>query len=191
MTNIDHLFDFSDAEINDIKIIFTGTVGSGKSQAISTISTIDVVQTDVLATDDVYDMKDTTTVAMDYGELALDDETTLALYGTPGQERFRFMWEILTRGALGVVIMVDNSRDDPLLDMETYLENFRECIANSTAVIGVTHTDVSPEPSMEKYYDYMQAKGYLYPVYPIDARKTEDVNLILESLAAMIVADSY
>jgi signal recognition particle receptor subunit beta len=170
----------------DIKIIFTGSVGSGKSQAISVVSDIEVVKTDVRATDEVRAKKDKTTVAMDYGELKLDEETTLALYGTPGQERFRFMWDILSRGAIGIVIMVDNSRKDPISDLDIYLENFREHINASTAVVGVTHTDISPEPAMEKYYEHMQKNNLFYPIYPVDARNKDDINLILQSLVAML-----
>ncbi|TGD72836.1 GTP-binding protein [Mangrovimicrobium sediminis] len=182
----ENFLDLDGVESSDIKIVFSGPVGAGKSQAIRTVSDIEVVQTDVVATDEVQDSKETTTVAMDYGELQLDADTTLALYGTPGQERFRFMWDILIKGALGVVLMVDDSAPDPLGDLETYLQNFSHHIAQSTAVVGVTHTDVAASSGMEKYYEYMEQKGYFFPIYPIDARKAEDVNLLLQSLTAML-----
>lgn len=169
-----------------IKIVFTGTVGSGKTEAVKVLSEIPVVSTDVDATDEVKKIKDKTTVAMDYGEVSLDDETTLALYGTPGQHRFRYMWEILSQGAMGVIIMVDDSRPDPLSDMEMYLENFSSYIEESCAVVAVTHMDISPDPDMNKYYDYMNRKGIYFPIFNVDARNKSQVLLLIESMMAVL-----
>lgn len=169
-----------------VKIVFTGTVGSGKTQAIQVLSDIPVVSTDVEATDDVVLKKETTTVAMDYGEVALDDTTTLALYGTPGQERFRYMWEILSRGALGIVIMVDNSRPDPISDMEMYLENFKKFIDESCAIIAVTHGDVSEKPDMDEYHRYLADKNLMIPIYRIDAREKPQVLLLVETMMVVL-----
>src|SRR5690606_19648729 len=107
---------------SELKFVFTGTMGAGKTQAISALSDIPVISTDVKATDEARLKKEKTTVAMDYGEIHLDDETAINLYGTPGQKRFEYMWKILADGALGVIVMVDNSREKPLEDMDVYLE---------------------------------------------------------------------
>jgi signal recognition particle receptor subunit beta len=95
------------------KIILTGPVGAGKTTAISALSDIPVVKTGARANDAVAMRKDQTTVAMDYGVLALDGGVQLHLYGTPGQERFSFMWDILTAGGVGLVLLLDNARTDP------------------------------------------------------------------------------
>ncbi|MEZ5672763.1 MAG: ATP/GTP-binding protein [Thiotrichaceae bacterium] len=58
--------------------------------------------------------KETITVAMDYGELTSDDGQKLRIYGTPGQQRFDYMWKILIKGALGLIILVDNAGSDPV-----------------------------------------------------------------------------
>ena len=99
------------------KIIFTGPVGAGKTTAISSISDIPVVKTEASASDEVMLRKSNTTVAMDYGILNLDEGAKIHLYGTPGQERFSFMWDILTIGGVGLILMLDNARKDPLGDM--------------------------------------------------------------------------
>ncbi|RKZ90665.1 MAG: GTP-binding protein, partial [Gammaproteobacteria bacterium] len=88
--------------MSDYKIIFTGPVGAGKTTAITSISDVPPVGTDASASDMTKKRKGSTTVAMDYGILKLDGGEQIHLYGTPGQERFDFMWEILTTGGLGL-----------------------------------------------------------------------------------------
>lgn len=107
------------------KIIFTGPVGVGKTTAIAAISDEAPVQTDASASDMTLDRKRNTTVAMDYGVISLDEDTKVHLYGTPGQERFNFMWEILSQGSMGLVLLLDNARTNPLKDLEFFLHSFR------------------------------------------------------------------
>lgn len=76
-------------------ILFMGPVGAGKTQAIDTISDIEVVNTDERASDQTRLMKSSTTVSMDVGTLQLGEGAKLRLYGAPGQDRFDFMWDIL------------------------------------------------------------------------------------------------
>jgi len=77
------------------KIAVTGNVGAGKTTFIRTISEIEVVDTDRRATDETGDLKANTTVAFDFGRITLNPEQLLYLYGTPGQSRFDFMWDIV------------------------------------------------------------------------------------------------
>ena len=63
-----------------------------------------------------------TTVAMDYGVIRLDEDTKVHLYGTPGQERFNFMWEILSKGSMGLILLLDNTRANPLKDLTFFLD---------------------------------------------------------------------
>ena len=112
----------------ELKFIFTGTPGAGKTTAIASISDFPPVSTDMLTTDELSDVKAGTTVAMDFGEFTLASGERVFLYGTPGQERFRHMWEILIKGGLGLIILVDNTRPNPTADLRMYLENFAEFI---------------------------------------------------------------
>ena len=94
-------------------MVVTGAVNSGKSQFIRAISEIEVVSTERKATDDeTRRLKKETTVAMDFGRIAVADDIVLHLFGTPGQKRFDFMWEILSEGMLGLVVLVDSTRPD-------------------------------------------------------------------------------
>ncbi len=168
------------------KIIFTGPVGAGKTTAIGSISDIEVVQTEAKASDDVAVRKANTTVAMDYGILNLDGAAKIHLYGTPGQERFSFMWDILTIGGLGLVMLIDNAREDPLADLEFYLKSFHRFIDKSAVVIGVTRMDTKPRPGLYSYHTKLQELGIKAPVFEVDARDRQDVKTMLISLLAML-----
>ncbi len=172
--------------MKEIKLVFTGSMGAGKTTAISALSEIPVINTDVKASDEVQLRKATTTVALDYGEMTLPDGQKLRLYGTPGQERFSYMWKILMQGALGLVILVDNAGPEPLADLEIYLTHFREYIEVSGAVIGVTRMDMAAEPALDAYYAFLQEKQLQLPIFPVDVRRREHVVMMVQALVAML-----
>jgi len=168
--------------VSDHKIIFTGPVGAGKSTAIRSLSDIDPVCTDELASDITKSRKAETTVAMDYGLLKLDGGETIHIYGTPGQERFDFMWEILTTGGIGLVLLINNSRPDPFKDLTFFLTAFQNFIDQSALAIGVTQMDISNSPTLDDYYAQLPAKYAQTPIFEVDARNKNDVVILVESL---------
>lgn len=172
------------------KIIFTGSVGSGKTTAIAAISDSNVVSTEANATDDVKDRKATTTVAMDYGELKLDDGTRVHLYGTPGQKRFDYMWDILTTGGLGLVVLVDNTADDPVGEMEFYLKSFAAFLKDKPVCIGITRMDLAPIPRLNEYQEKLIEFGIYAPVFEVDARKANDVKTLVRGLIHLIAVEA-
>jgi hypothetical protein len=89
------------------------------------VSEIDVVATERKISSESERIKETTTVAMDFGRITVDDDLVLYLFGTPGQKRFDFMWEILSEGMLGFVVMVDSSRPETFREARRILETFR------------------------------------------------------------------
>lgn len=163
------------------KILFTGTMGAGKTTAISVISDIPPVVTDVQNNDLSVD-KQTTTVGLDYGEVSLGSGERLRLYGTPGQQRFAFMWQVLAQGALGLVILVDNSRPAPLEDVQIYLTNFADLIKETACVIGVGRLDSHASPDLDDYADTLMQQGLIIPVVACDVRDREQVLLLLDLL---------
>ena len=108
-----------------VKMVVTGPFNSGKTQFIRAISEIDVVATERKISSDAEKVKESTTVAMDFGRITVDDELILYLFGTPGQKRFDFMWEILSEGMLGFVVMVDSTRPETFREAKSILETFR------------------------------------------------------------------
>ncbi|NJR16048.1 MAG: GTPase [Calothrix sp. CSU_2_0] len=123
-----------------LRIIITGTIGAGKTSLIRTISEIEVVDTDKRATDEVADIKSSTTVALDFGRLTIGKNQSLHLYGTPGQPRFDFMWDILIQKANAYILLVNAHRPEQLRQSRKmlYFLNQRVTIPY---LIGLTHTD--------------------------------------------------
>lgn len=166
-----------------IKFVFTGCVGAGKTTAIATISEVVPISTEAKPTEDsVVRRKSSTTVAMDYGELTLDDGEKVYLYGTPGQRRFDFMCHLLTKGALGLIVLVDNTHPDPMGELDYFLNLNAEFLNHGAAVIGVTHYDLSTTPSVDDYYQCLAERGDPWPVLHVDVRKSDDVKLLLSTL---------
>jgi signal recognition particle receptor subunit beta len=173
------------------KILFTGTMGAGKTTAIAAVSGIKMVRTEAANTDRALFNKATTTVGFDYGEVGLDGGQVLRLYGTPGQARFSFLWKIIARGAIGVIILVDNSRPAPLEDLAIYLENFKQFVDIGGVVIAVGRMETNQRPTIEEYYDYLQERDMMLPVFSVDVRNSEEVLMILDVLFNMLeVSDS-
>ncbi len=108
-----------------LKIVVTGPFASGKTTFIQSISEIDVVATERRISSESERIKNQTTVAMDFGRITIDDELILYLFGTPGQRRFDFMWEILSEGMLGFIVLVDSTRPETFREARRILETFR------------------------------------------------------------------
>jgi small GTP-binding protein len=108
-----------------VKMVVTGPFNAGKTQFIQSVSEIDVVSTERKISSEAERVKETTTVAMDFGRITVDDDLVLYLFGTPGQKRFDFMWEILSEGMLGFIVMVDSSRPETFREAKGILQTFR------------------------------------------------------------------
>lgn len=168
------------------KIIFTGPVGAGKTTAIASISEVAPISTEVRCSDETLLRKETTTVAMDYGYITLEDDHRVHLYGTPGQERFDYMWTILAQGGIGLVLLLDNARPQPLADLHFYLNAFKEFIENTGVVIGITRMDISNRITLDDYRNSLIEQGLIYPVFEVDARQPQDIKILIHALLAIL-----
>ena len=108
-----------------VKMVVTGPFSAGKTEFIQSVSEIDVVSTERKISTKEERIKESTTVAMDFGRITVDKELTLYLFGTPGQKRFDFMWEILSEGMLGFIVVVDSNRPETFREARSILETFR------------------------------------------------------------------
>ena len=161
------------------KIVVTGPFDSGKTTFIGSISEIDVVSTEK-STRTKSGARASTTVAMDFGRITFDDGYVLHLYGTPGQGRFDFMWEILSEGMLGYVILVDGSSPETFADARSIVESFLK-MSDAPFVVGMTRSDRHGCVSADDL-----AGGVRLPsgidIIGCDARSVKDVKNILISL---------
>lgn len=172
--------------MTDYKVLFTGSVASGKTTAIRSLSDIETVDTDASVSDSVIRRKKKTTIAMDYGVLELSESAKLHLYGTPGQERFKFMWQLmmsdLVHDAEALILLVDNTRTDPFKDIRFYIEEFRDFIVRRRLIIAVTHSDEKADPDYDTYVEELRRMGMLTTVIFIDARDPSSVLKVIKEL---------
>lgn len=180
-------------------ILFMGPVGAGKTEAIRSLSDIQVLDTDVAATDETALLKDKTTVSMDVGVLNLGDGDKLRLYGAPGQNRFDFMWEILVERTRGIIIMLNHANENPLGDLDYYLESVRRFLTGRSVpvVIGVTHTDQRRDRPFGMYLTHLARNPVPFaagvpPVIPVDARQKRDARILMMAMTGMLeVAERF
>jgi hypothetical protein len=139
-----------------LKILIAGGFGVGKTTLVRSLSEIAPLSTEQEMTglsDDVDDIaavpdKTTTTVAMDFGRITVDEKLVLYLFGTPGQSRFWFMWDELSRGAVGAVVLVDLRRVDDCFAAIDYFENRR--VPFVVAINGFPGTERFPEEAVRE-----------------------------------------
>ncbi len=138
-----------------LRIAIAGSVGAGKTSLIRSISEIEVVNTDKRSTDEIALFKDKTTVALDFGLFTIVPNQLLYLYGTPGQPRFDFMWDILIRQVQACIVLVDAHRPEHF-HYGTQILNFVNQRVQIPILIGLTHMDC---PNPEKPEDIAIALG--------------------------------
>ncbi|KAB2975510.1 ATP/GTP-binding protein [Streptomyces sp. SS1-1] len=172
-------------DVRSVKVLVVGPFGVGKTTYIGNISEIEPLQTEEEITeasvgyDDLSRTPDktTTTVAMDFGRITLSDELVLYVFGTPGQERFKEMWEELSRGALGALLIVDPQRLDesfPVLDL---VERF-----GLTYAIGVNHFEGATTYPLDEVREALN----LHPDTPVVACDVRDQKSALQALIALV-----
>jgi small GTP-binding protein len=168
-------------------MVVTGPYNAGKTEFIRSVSEIDVVSTERKVTSAEEMVKDTTTVAMDFGRITVDDDLVLYLFGTPGQKRFDFMWEILSEGMLGFIVMVDSSRPETFREARSILETFR-AYAPTPYVVAANKQDLEDAWDVED----MRIALRLDPrvkLLPCVACEKEDVKNVLLELLYSILAE--
>lgn len=168
------------------KIVFIGEPGAGKTTCIGALSQIVPVSTDVECTDDLAKLKEYTTVALDYGEMDLDGDGRLLLYGLPGQARFQFMFDVVRDGLLGAVLLVDASRADPLAGMDDTLRTYGAELRDLATVVAVNKHRDPPFELLRRCADMLRRHGLVAPVLAVDARRRADVVRIFELLFLLV-----
>jgi uncharacterized protein len=167
-----------------IKLLIAGGFGVGKTTFVSSVSEIEPLRTEELLTTASADVdplngverKSTTTVAMDFGRITIDQMLVLYLFGTPGQERFWFMWEELSNGALGAVVLVDTRRLEDCFAAVDFFES-----RGISFLVAVNEFDGAYRYEPEEVRAALDLKPHV-PVVLCDARHTRSATSVLVSL---------
>lgn len=171
--------------MQQLKIVITGSYAAGKTQFINSISDIETVNTDFATTmDEERELKSQTTVALDFGTIAINDQLTLYLFGTPGQERFDYMWEHLATGCLGYVVMVDSCRPAKFGETIALIQRFAE-ITDSPFVVAANKQD-DPAALPPAYVRRRLNLPASVPVLPCVGTDRESVKSVLLTLLERI-----
>ena len=166
-----------------MRIVVTGPVGAGKTTLIKTISEIDVVETDRAATDDSALLKPNTTVAMDFGRITFGADMAVHIYGTPGQERFDFMWDILVRRAHALMLLVPLHRPSSFFMASKMLRYLQFHASEVPLVVVGTHSDLPDAWPVEEVLPALGVESELeLPVFGINATQVQDVAQVLIAL---------
>jgi uncharacterized protein len=168
-----------------VKIVVTGPFAAGKTTLIRTISEITVLSTEKDITDETRSRKAETTVAMDFGRITIDHDLVLYLFGTPGQDRFDFMWEILGEGMLGYVLLIDADRPESLTEAVGILAAFKK-MAKVPFVVGLNRSDGQDQDAERRVREVLDLDSSV-PVVPCDATDRASVKNVLLALLYAVV----
>jgi signal recognition particle receptor subunit beta len=168
-----------------VKVVVTGPFAAGKTTLIRTISEITVLSTERGITDSTRRRKAETTVAMDFGRITIDRDLVLYLFGTPGQDRFDFMWEILGEGMIGYLLLVDAAREESIQEAAGILDAFRT-MARVPYVVGLNRAGGDDHLLVESVRSRLQIPSDI-AILPCDATDKESVkNVLLALLYAVL-----
>jgi small GTP-binding protein len=171
--------------MQSVKVVVTGPFNAGKTTFIKAVSEITVLSTERQISDAAGEGSGETTVAMDFGRITISDDVVLYLFGTPGQERFSFMWETLSEGMLGFVLLVDADDQESYEDAKSMIAFFR----NMSDVPFVVAANKVPATDVKTLRAVRTAIALAddVPLLPVDAREKESVKAVLLGLLYRIL----
>jgi signal recognition particle receptor subunit beta len=180
----------------EYKLLFCGSQGAGKTTAIGELGDLNALGTELHPGALGGTVKKASTVAMDYAYMDLGVNERAHLYGLPGGAPFAFLGNVLSAGAFGVVVLIDNRQHDAFAQLDSWLTRYADLLGQNRVVVGVTHMDVLKQPSISEYQqwliDYCKNRAVVPAVFDVDARSARDLKMLLQALfyAGASVAES-
>lgn len=186
------LSETSNRHVTAVKFVIAGGFGVGKTTFVGAISEVPPLTTEAAMTvvakgvDNIDGVaktsKTTTTVAMDFGRLTVDQSLVMYLFGAPGQGRFTFMWDDLINGALGAVVLVDTQRVEECFAAVDYFEQ-----KSLPFVVGVNVFDGSDRYGLDEVREALGISPGV-PVFEMDARRKNSCRDALLVLLELLVS---
>ena len=169
------------------KLAIVGEVGAGKSKIIKTLSEIKPLETEAESSIDIG--KTHTTVGIDYGRIALSEDTALGLYGVPGQERYSFVWELVNTSLWGILILIKHGTTPDYDNLTKMLNFFEPAKKGISCLIGVTHCEGVDSDEMSAFNQELQTllmeHDLVSPVLNIDPRDKASAMMVLQVFNAI------
>jgi uncharacterized protein len=169
--------------MQSVKVVVTGPFNAGKTTFIKSVSEITVLSTEREVSDSSAGSGGETTVAMDFGRITISDDVVLYIFGTPGQERFSFMWETLSEGMLGFVLLVDARDESSMTDATSIISFFRNM---SSVPFVIAANRVDPSDGLDDIRERLGIEDSI-EILPVDARDRESVKGVLLALLYRIL----
>lgn len=166
--------------MQSVKVVITGPFNAGKTTFIKSVSEITVLSTERQVSDVSGEGGGETTVAMDFGRITVSDEVVLYLFGTPGQARFSFMWETLSEGMLGFVLLVDSIEPHTFEDAREMIRFFTQ-MSDVPFVVAANKVDADDLETLQQVRADLNLDDSV-PLLPVDARSKDSVKAVLLGL---------
>jgi hypothetical protein len=172
-----------------LKIVVTGAFAAGKTNFIKAISEIEVVSTEEeVSHSSELEVKNQTTVALDFGKITISSDLALYLFGTPGQDRFDFMWDVLSEGCIGYVVLVDSTEPSQFEATRNIIRHFN-AILDVPFVVAANKQD-NPACLPVDYIRFRLGLPEYIPLLPCIATNKESVKEVLLGLLEVLLAES-
>ncbi len=171
--------------MQSVKVVVTGPFNAGKTTFIKSVSEITVLSTERQISDVSHEGSGETTVAMDFGRITISDDVVLYLFGTPGQERFSFMWETLSEGMLGFVLLVDTSSTESIADATSMIRFFKD-MSDVPFVVAANKVAADDLEALRDVRTALEIDDSV-PLLPVDARDRDSVKAVLLGLLYRIL----
>ncbi|MFV0459304.1 MAG: GTP-binding protein [Actinomycetales bacterium] len=182
---------------SDVKIVVTGPFAAGKTTMVTRLGGPGAqVHTETHVSDETAALKAFTTVSLDFASVLVPPPvgqsgtpTQVQLFGTPGQERFEFMWHVLAKGMRGYVVLVDTSRQFSVDDARLILRRFRQISPGTPFVVGVSRWTGKGEPGQLARYLGVDPSRILELMREVDVREEEQSMHLLQHLLAHVAPE--